>query len=118
MRYKTNLTTRDFSALSGPTGNIYEAVAITAKRARQVAVRTKEELDNKLADLVSDDIDDQQIDDQQLEEEKAEEQAKISRLYEGMPKPTLIATEEFLRGKLMYRYPEPEDMKAAWRVQV
>lgn len=107
MKYKTNLTTRDFSALSGATGNIYEAVAIIAKRAKQIAVRTKEELDNKLADFVSDDIDDQQLGKEKAEEQ---EQVEISRLYESMPKPTIIAPEEFLEGKLMYRYPEPEDM--------
>ena len=105
MRYKANLTTRDFSALSGPAGNVYEAVAIIAKRARQIAVRTKEELDNKLADLVSDDIDGQQLEEGKAEEQ---EQVEISRLYESMPKPTIIAAEEFLRGKLMYRYSEPE----------
>lgn len=104
MQYKTNLITRDLSELSSPTGSIYEAVALITKRARQVAVITKEELDNKLADFVSDDT--------VYDQEKAEcqERVQISKLYESMPKPTTIATEEFLRGKLMYRYPDPEDI--------
>ena len=104
-KYKTSaLVTRDFSALTTPTGNIYEAVAIISKRARQVALHMKEDLDTKLADFVTEDT--EEIHD----EEKAakQEQAEITRLYEKLPKPTTIATEEFLEGGLMYRYTEPE----------
>jgi DNA-directed RNA polymerase subunit K/omega len=103
-KYKTNtIVTRDFSALTGPTGNIYEAVAIISKRARQVALRMKDDLDTKLADFVTQDT-------EEINEEEAakEEQAEISRLYEKLPKPTTVATEEFLAGSLMYRYNEPE----------
>jgi len=109
MKYKINtLITRDFSKLTAPTGNIYEAVAIMSKRARQVALHMKEDLDTKLADFISDDTDDVQ------DEEKAakQEQAEITRLYERLPKPTTIATEEFLDGKLMYRYADSEEPKA------
>ncbi|OJW68883.1 MAG: RNA polymerase Rpb6 [Candidatus Amoebophilus sp. 36-38] len=109
MKYKINtLITRDFSGLTAATGNLYEAVAIISKRARQVALHMKEDLDNKLADFISDDIEDLQ------DEEKAakQEQAEITRLYEKLPKPTTIATEEFLEGKLMYRYADSEDTKA------
>jgi DNA-directed RNA polymerase subunit K/omega len=103
MKYKINtLITRDFSALTAPTGNLYEAVAIISKRARQVALHMKEDLDSKLEDFISDDTEELQ------DEEKAakQEQAEITRLYEKLPKPTTIATEEFLEGKLMYRYPD------------
>lgn len=104
MKYKTNLMTQDFAALIKPTGNIYEGIAIIAKRARQVATKSKEELDNKLVDFMVDDSDELQ------EEELAakQEQAEITRLYEKMPKPTTVATQEFLDAKLMYRYPELE----------
>lgn len=104
-KYKTNtLVTRDFSALAGPTGNIYEAVAIISKRARQVALHMKDDLDKKLADFTTEDT--EEIHD----EEKAakEEQAEITRLYEKIPKATTLATEEFLAGELMYRYTDPE----------
>lgn len=103
MPYETNLITRDFLALSEPTGNIYEAVAIIAKRARQIAVRTKEELNNKLAEVIPEDIEGQ-------ETGKGNMQEQVSRRYESMPKPTTTATEEFLGHKLMYRYPEPAEM--------
>jgi DNA-directed RNA polymerase subunit K/omega len=105
MKHKTNLTTQDFSALNKPTGNIYEAVTIIAKRARQIAARSKEELDNKLVDFITDETEELQ------EEEVAakQEQAEITRLYERMPKPTNIAIDEFLGDRLMHRYPEEED---------
>jgi DNA-directed RNA polymerase subunit K/omega len=103
MRYKTStLITRDFSALTEKTHNIYESVAIISKRARQVAVHMKEELDRKLADFITDDV-------EEIENEaKAgeQEQAAITRLYEQFPKPTTVATEEFLDNKLMYRCPD------------
>jgi DNA-directed RNA polymerase subunit K/omega len=109
MKYKINtLVTRDFSALAAPTGNVYEAVAIISKRARQVAIHMKEDLDSKLSDFISDDTEELQ------DEEKAakQEQAEITRLYEKLPKPTTIATEEFLEDRLMYRYPEEENTGA------
>jgi DNA-directed RNA polymerase subunit K/omega len=106
MKYKTNLTTQDFSALTQPTSNIYEAVAIIAKRSRQIAANYKEELDAKLVEFTADEFD------ELLEEEVAtkQEQAEITRLYERMPKPSTVATEEFLNHKIRYRYPDEEPM--------
>jgi hypothetical protein len=37
------------------------------------------------------------------------EQIEISRYYEKLPKPTLIATQEFLEGKVYYRDPSREN---------
>ena len=105
MKYKINtLVTRDFSALTGPTGNIYEAVAIISKRARQAALHMKEDLDRKLEDFISEDMEEQ-------DEEKAskQEQAEITRLYEKLPKPTTVATEEFFDDKIMYRYADVDE---------
>ena len=69
MKYKVNsLVTRDFSDLTAPTDNIYESVAIISKRARQVSLYLKEDLDRKLADFINDDL--EELD----EEEKLEEQ--------------------------------------------
>ena len=105
MPYETNLITRHFLALAESTGNIYEAVAIIAKRARQIAVRTKEELNNKLTEVISEDIEAQETSEGDMQEKVA-----ITSLYESMPKPTTTATEEFLGHKLMYRYREPAEM--------
>ena len=102
--YKTELTTRNFADLSEPTGNIYEAVAIISKRARQIAMQTKEELDSSLAQVKVEEVD---IEATEVNLEDIQEQIAISKTYERMPKPTIIALEEFLEDKLMYRYNDP-----------
>jgi DNA-directed RNA polymerase subunit K/omega len=74
-------------------------VVIISKRARQIAVNLKEELNGKLADFAT------TVDN--LEEVfENREQIEISKFYERMPKPTTTATEEFLEGKLTYRMRE------------
>jgi len=91
-----SIVTRNIDALIEPSGNLYESVAIISKRARQIAVKVKEELNVKLAEFAS------TVDN--LEEVfENREQIEISKFYERMPKPTSIATEEFLEGKIMFR---------------
>jgi DNA-directed RNA polymerase subunit K/omega len=108
MKYKVNsLVTRDFSDLTAATDNIYESVAIISKRARQVALYLKEDLDRKLADFINDDL--EELDEEEKLEEQ--EQAAITKLYEQLPKPVTMAIEEFLENKLMYRYPDEELQK-------
>lgn len=98
----TNTVTRDLTDLDTPTGNIYESVAIISKRANQVGSEMKQELTRKLADFTS------TVD--SLEETfENREQIEISRYYERLPKPSLIATEEFLEGKVYYRVNTPEE---------
>jgi len=90
-----NLVTRDIVELSSKTGNIYETVMVIAKRARHLSARTKEELTNKLSDFAS------SVDN--LEEVfENREQIEISKFYERMPKPTTIATDEYVEGKIKY----------------
>jgi DNA-directed RNA polymerase subunit K/omega len=92
----TSLTTRDIAKIADlANGNIYEAVVIIAKRSRQIASKLKEELASKLEEF-STGIDN-------LEEiHENREQIEISRYYERLPKPTTIATDEYLEGKLIY----------------
>jgi DNA-directed RNA polymerase subunit K/omega len=100
----SSLITRDLDTLSNPTGNLYESLVVVAKRSRQISVKMKEELNNKLADFAS------TVDN--LEEIfENREQIEISKFYERMPKPTTLATEEFLEGKIMFRRPtqNPEE---------
>lgn len=93
---KASLVTRNFHELVAPTGNIYESVAVIGKRARQIAVNIKEELNNKLAEFAS------TVDN--LEEVfENREQIEISRYYERLPKPTSSATDEFLNGQVSSR---------------
>ena len=107
MATQSSIITRDVEKIAAPTGNIYESVVVISKRAKQIAVNLKEELNNKLAEFAT------TVDN--LEEVfENREQIEISRFYERMPKPTTTATEEFLEGKLNYRMREttPEEGKA------
>ncbi len=97
MAIQSSIITRDTETIADATGNIYESVVVISKRARQIAVNIKEELSNKLAEFAT------TVDN--LEEVfENREQIEISRFYERMPKPTMTATEEFLEGKLNYRF--------------
>lgn len=97
----TNTVTQNIMELCEDTGNIYESVAIIAKRANQISVDLKSELSKKLQEFAStsDNLD---------EVFENREQIEISRFYEKLPKPTLIATEEFREGKVYYRNPAKE----------
>ena len=97
----TNTVTRDLMELCKDTGNIYETVAMLGKRANQVSIAMKEELTRKLQEFGS-------SQDNLEEIFENEEQIQISRYYERLPKPTLIATQEFIEGKVYYRNPSKE----------
>lgn len=91
-----NTVTRKLTDLDEQTGNIYESVAIIAKRANQIAVETKQELTRKLAEFSSNT--------DSLEETfENREQIEISRYYERLPKPALVATDEFLKHEVYFR---------------
>lgn len=97
MAIQSSIVTRDIDKIAAPTGNIYESVVVISKRAKQIAVNLKEELNNKLAEFAT------TVDN--LEEVfENREQIEISKFYERMPKPTNTATEEFLEGKINYRF--------------
>ena len=92
---------RDLMSLCEETGNIYESVVIVSKRANQISADIKQELGKKLSEFAStqDNLD---------EVFENREQIEISRYYEKLPKPTLIATQEFIDGKIYYRNPSKE----------
>lgn len=96
MAIQSSIVTRDLEKIAAVTGNIYESVVVISKRAKQIAVDIKEELNSKLAEFAT------TVDN--LEEVfENREQIEISKFYERMPKPTNTATEEFMEGKLNYR---------------
>jgi DNA-directed RNA polymerase subunit K/omega len=78
------------------TGNVYESIAIIAKRANQINITIKEELHNKLEEFAShtDSL-------EEIHENK--EQIEISKAYERMPNPSLLATTEFMEDKVYFR---------------
>ena len=93
----SNTITRKLVDLDTPTGNIYESINIIARRANQIATELKAEINRKLADFST-------PSDNSVEETfENREQIEISRYYERLPKPAIIATEEFLDGELYYR---------------
>ena len=97
----TTTVTRDIMDLCRDTNNIYESVAIIGKRSAQVAAAMKEELSKKLQEFGT-------SNDSLEEVFENEEQIQISRYYERLPKPTLIATQEFLEDKIYFRNPSKE----------
>ncbi len=95
-----SIVARDLKEVEAKTGNIYKSLVVVSKRAKQIAVQTKEELHGKLNEFAS------SIDN--LEEVfENREQIEISRFYERMPKPTSLAIEEFLEDKIAFRPLEP-----------
>lgn len=90
-----NTVTRKLTDIDAPTGNVYESVTIIAKRANQIATELKQELNRKLQDFSS-------STDSLEETFENREQIEISKYYERIPKPVLIATEEFLDGEVVF----------------
>ena len=91
-----NTITRDIKNLAEPTGNIYESVVVLYKRANQIALAEKKELNKKLEDFKNER-------DTMEEVFENKEQIEISKYYERQPKPDLVAIAEFENGELFYR---------------
>lgn len=96
-----NVETRDLNDLKEKTGNVYGSIAIIAKRANQINISIKEELHNKLEEFAT-------HTDSLEEVHENKEQIEISRAYERMPNPALLATVEFLEDKIYYRKNESD----------
>ncbi len=93
--------TRDMSRFVEHTGNVYETLAIVAKRANQISAEIKQELSDKLEEF--------QTHAENLDEVfENREQIEISRHYEKMPKPSLLAIQEWLDNDIYFRHPEEE----------
>ena len=96
-----NVETRTLADLREKTGNIYQSIAIVAKRASQINISMKEELHNKLEEFAThtDSL-------EEIHENK--EQIEISKAYERMPNPALLATQEFMEDKIYFRKNETD----------
>ncbi|MBQ0158981.1 MAG: DNA-directed RNA polymerase subunit omega [Bacteroidales bacterium] len=93
-----NTVTHDLMQFAEPTGNIYESVAIMSKRANQISAQMKEDLSKKLKEFAS-------LNDNLEETFENREQIEISKYYEKLPKPSLLAADEFMHGKVYFRNP-------------
>ena len=99
MAINPSIITRDLDKIADRTGNIYESLHIVGQRAKQISNTLKEELNIKLSEFAS------TVDN--LEEVfENKEQIEISKFYERMPKPSTLAMEEFMEGKVYSRLPE------------
>ena len=98
--------TRDVNTLEEETDNIYETVMILAKRANQISVDIKQELSRKLEEFTT-------YTDNLEEVFENREQIEISKYYERLPKPALIATQEFIDGEIYYRMQSENPEKEA-----
>jgi DNA-directed RNA polymerase subunit K/omega len=99
-RIPETTVTLDMMKLSADTGNVYETTMIIAKRANQIAVDMKRELQDKLKDFSA------SPGDEPLEEVfENREQIEVSKFYERMPKPTLVAIREYEEGKVFHKNP-------------
>ena len=99
----TVLETKNLADLQSRAGNLYEAIAIVAKRANQIALTVKEELHGKLEEFAT-------TSDNLEEIHENREQIEISKAYEKMPNPALQATQEFLEDKIYFRNPSREPL--------
>ena len=93
--------TRNVETLKLRTGNTYESIAVISKRANQISNKTKEELHSKLAEFAS-------STDNLEEVHENREQIEISKYYEKLAHPTILATQEYLEGKVYSRNPSRE----------
>jgi len=93
--------TRDADKFDVVAGNIYESVVICTRRANQISVEMKQELNSKLEEFAS-------FNDNLEEVFENREQIEISKFYERLPKSTLIALAEFEEDKIYYRNPDKE----------
>lgn len=94
---------KHLAEIKAPTGNLYASIAIIAKRANQINISLKEELHNKLEEFAThtDSL-------EEIHENK--EQIEISRAYEKMPNPSILATQEFMENKIYYRNNNEDDL--------
>ncbi|MBO5800266.1 MAG: DNA-directed RNA polymerase subunit omega [Paludibacteraceae bacterium] len=104
LKAPTNTITRDMNSMCEETGNVYETVNIIAKRANQISVDIKSELEKKLQEFAS-------YNDNLEEVFENREQIEISRFYEKLPKPTLMAAQEYVEKKIYYRNPAKDKLK-------
>ena len=98
-----NVKARDIKDMASKTANIYESITVISKRARQLSAEVKKELHDKLEEFV--------IVTETIEEiHENKEQIEISRAYEKMPNPAILATQEFMEGKVYYRKNDENDL--------
>jgi DNA-directed RNA polymerase subunit K/omega len=98
------IETKDLDEIAKATGNLYKSISVISKRANQINLKTREELHSKLQEFAT-------TSDNLEEVFENREQIEISRHYERLPNPALIATKEFLEGEIYYREPDAPEQQ-------
>ena len=98
------METKNLKEMQQKTGNLYESIVVIAKRANQISSHLKEELHGKLEEFAT-------TTDNLEEIHENREQIEISKYYERLPKPTLVAIQDFLDDKIYFRSPAKEENK-------
>ena len=101
IKTETEAVTRDKHKFYEQTGNIYETVVVLSKRANQLSLEMKDDLNRKVEEFAA-------PTDNLEEIFENREQIEIARFYERLPKPTLIAVQEFLNEQIYFRNPHKE----------
>ena len=96
-----NTMTYDRNQIDEPTGNIYEAISIIARRADQINTEIKKELIDKLEEFAT-------YNDSLEEIFENKEQIEVSKFYEKLPKPHALAVQEWLKDKVYFRNTEED----------
>ncbi|MEI7491958.1 MAG: DNA-directed RNA polymerase subunit omega [Bacteroidota bacterium] len=96
-----NAVTRNIEDFTNGTANVYETVSILSKRANQIGLEMKEELNQKISEFAT-------TTDNLEEVFENREQIEIAKYYEHLPKPTLISVHEYLNGEIYFRNPHKE----------
>lgn len=101
VKTETTAVTRQKESFYNHTGNIYETVVVLSKRANQIGTDLKTELDQKIEEFTP-------ATDNLEEIFENREQIEIARFYERLPKPSLLAVDEFLKDGTYIRNPHKE----------
>jgi len=99
-----NTVTYNKDLIEAPTGNVYEAITIIAKRASQINAEIKKELIEKLEEFAT-------YNDSLDEVFENKEQIEVSKYYEKLPKPHALAVEEWLAGEISFKENFKETLK-------
>ena len=97
-----NAVTRNIEDFTKGTSNVYETIVVLSKRANQIGAELKEELNQKISEFAT-------TTDNLEEVFENREQIEIAKYFEHLPKPTLIAVQEYINGELYIRNPNREE---------
>ncbi|MGB1216570.1 MAG: DNA-directed RNA polymerase subunit omega [Saprospiraceae bacterium] len=100
-----NAKARNVNEIAAKSSNIYESLAIISKRSNQLSVQLKKELQSKLEEFSS-------ATDALEEINENKEQIEISKFYERLPNPSVLALNEFMNDEIETRYKNQEDSEA------